>query len=277
VTIGLTSGIEWEEDPDPNANSHGGRTIRRDMRGKGKHSSTLVIVKRPQPQYMPSEMYSIGMERVAFALADELGLPVPDTWLETVDGHPSSVQRRISAARSWRQLQMMMRDNIVNRDLWALAALFDVWIGNVDRRDVNFLFEPIPAGATPPRAQGSRMWLIDHGMCGLWPAGKLDPMLGADDVPDAGAKILSGALHQTGEARIFNQMPVEYRQALKRTAGNPSRVELLDRVRGVSDDAIEQTVGEIPEEYISAGRAEATVAFLKARRDALDTVAEQYW
>lgn len=236
-------------------------------------SSILAIVKRPKSEHAHTENYSIGMERVAYVLGTQLGLPIPDTWLDEVDGHPSSVQRRIPHARSWRQLGAAMRSNIKNADLWPLAALFDVWTGNTDRRDVNLLFEPIPSGATPGMARGSSMWLIDHGQCGLWPADKFgrDPAAIADD-----PAVVSEHLIERGEQVIGALMPAEYRGSLKQTLGD-ARTVLLDRIRGIGDDAIESAVQEVPEEFFSPGRAAASVAYLKARRGVLDTVLDQYW
>ncbi len=273
VSLPLRSGVQWVPDPEGNANSHDGRTIRRDMRARDD-KQTIAIAKRPRPEFLAAEMYSIGMERVCFTLASMLGLPVPETWLETVDGHPSSVQRRIPHARSWLQLQALMKSNIENADLMPLAALFDVWTANLDRRNVNLLFEPVPSGATPGKAHGSRMWLIDHGQCGLWPAVKFDLARRPEEFPKVSE--VSATLEPRAEAVIGALMPPEYRMALKNTQGD-ARQSLLDRIHHIKDDALQNAVTEVPEEYIAADRADATLAFLKARRDALDRVASQYW
>jgi hypothetical protein len=81
MALALESGADWEDDPVGNANSHDGRTIRRDMRDKSD-STLIAIVKRPQPQHATVENYSVGMERVTYTLGDQLELPVPETWLE---------------------------------------------------------------------------------------------------------------------------------------------------------------------------------------------------
>jgi hypothetical protein len=271
----VNSGQHWEDDPAGNLVAHGGRTLRRDMRSK-TDPTKIAVVKRAKGAN-PVEVYSIGMERVGYRLAvEQLGLPVPETHLEVVDGHPSSVQRRIEPARSWLQLGAApaMRDNIVNRDLWPRAALFDVWIGNTDRRMVNFLFEPVPPGTPPGRARGSSMWLIDHGQCGLWPADKFEGRQ-PDDIPTDAATI-SGELRQAGEAAIGQRMPPEYRMALKQCTGQ-ARDQLLDLVRAVRDDAIDAALSEIPSEFMAPAQSTATAAFLKARRDAIDRVIATYW
>lgn len=236
------------------------------------------VVKRPKPEFASVEIYSVGMERVAYVLAEKIGLPVPETWLDDVSGHASSVQRRVVPARSWRQLPAapMMQANIENKDQWPLAVLFDVWMGNLDRRDVNFVFEPVPPGVPPGRARSSKMWLIDHGLCGLWPANKFDAdSREADDIPTSAADV-SPTLDPRAEAAIRDRMPPEYRMALGNVQGE-FRDRLLDQVRAIGDDAIDTAVNEIPASYFTSGQADATGVFLKARRDALDTVVGSYW
>jgi len=274
MTVALQSGHEWEDDPAGEAHAHGGRTIRRDMRSR-TDPSKLVIVKRPKPLH-PVEIYCIGMERVAYCLADHLGLPVPAVHLDPVDGHHSSVQDRILNGRTWMQLPCApgMAANIVGQDQWPLAVLFDVWMANTDRRDMNLLFEPIPAGKAPGRATGCKMWLIDQGQCGLWPGDKLQNGH-ANEIPE-GAGVVNGELREQAEIRIYELMPVEYRRTLKNLHG-PARKSLLDRIRSVGDDVIEHAMCEVPEAYISNDQGEATVSFLKGRRDRLDKVVEARW
>jgi hypothetical protein len=278
MAVPVNSGQQWEEDPAGAHVAHPGRTISRFMRAKA-NPTRVAIVKRPNPAVAhTAEIYSIGFERVAYALADAVGLPVPATYLEVVDGHPSSVQTRVLNARSWLQIggAPSMKDNIENRNLWPLAALFDVWLGNTDRRDMNFVFEPIPAGATPGRARGSKFWLIDHGMCGLFPAGKFDQARAPHDLPEDPAIVASGRLTADAEQFIAAQMPPEYRMALKNTQGD-TRTALLDRLRAVGDHAIDQGVSAVPRTYFTTGQADATAALLKCRQGALATVLEDYW
>lgn len=278
VPVPLKSERKWIADPAGNVHAHNGRTVTSEMKTDGGGSLIRAVVKRPRPEY-PVEIYSVGMERVAYVLADKLGLPVPETWLDDVAGHASSVQRRIIPALTWRQLGAapMMDSNIQNSEVWPLAALFDVWTGNPDRRDVNVVFEPVPSGANPGRAQGSRMWLIDHGQCGLWPANKFG--VGArepDDIPGEATEV-AAELDPAAERAIYEQMPKPYRSTLYLTEG-AQRAQLLDRIRSVGDDAaIDAAVSEIPAPYFTDEQAEATGAFLKVRRDALDRVLESYW
>jgi hypothetical protein len=217
------------------------------------------------------------MERVAYRLGCDLGLPIPATHLEHVGGHASSVQRWVTDSRSWIQAggSPMMTNTILNESVYAAAALFDVWMANTDRRQVNLMFEPHPPGTAPARATACRLWLIDHGQCGLWPADKLERGRDAGDIPDSVTNI-TGAMWDNAEIVIGALMPPEYRIALKNTTG-PARDHLLDRVRSIGDDVIRSTVMEVPHEYMSDGQRDATVAFLKGRRDMLDTVVSTYW
>ena len=183
VPVSIQSGLDWVEDPEGNANSHDGRTVRYDVKARSDRS-IRAIAKRPKDQF-PVEIYSIAMERVAYVLADALGLPVMETYLEEYRGSPCSIQLRVPECRSWRQAGAapMMKNTIHNADVYALSALFDVWLANTDRRDVNLVFEPMPPGTIPGRASACRLWLIDHGQCGLWPAGKLAEGRDSDAIP----------------------------------------------------------------------------------------------
>lgn len=277
MPLPLHSGADWEPDPQPNTNSHEGRTDQQDMRDKNDFSR-IAVVKRPKPQYATVENYSIGMERASYTLARQLDLPVPETWLDNVNGFDCSVQRRVPHSRTWRQVEggvPQMRTSIENKDVFPLAALFDIWMANTDRRDNNLLLEALPEGSTPGRARSSRLWLIDHGQCGLWPANQFDLSRDAEDIPTDPADA-QPLLVENAEKYISTQMPPEYRMAVKNSQGDDRQV-LLDQIRSIEDDDIRGAVNEVPEEYISADRKEATVAFLKGRRDALDTVLNTYW
>lgn len=153
------------------------------MRAKDQ-PTRLAIAKRPKPG-LAQEIYSLGMERIGYALGELLELPVLETYFEVVDGFPSSLQRRLPHGVSWRQLQCfpLMLENVVNGNTYAKAALFDVWLGNIDRTDINLLFDPDPPGVGRAGATGCRMYLIDHGCCGLWPATKFDPKCDPTDIP----------------------------------------------------------------------------------------------
>jgi hypothetical protein len=243
------------------------------MRAVGSPSTRAVV----KSTAVPKRIYAIGMERVAYRLAAGLGLPVPATHLETVEGLLCSVQIRV-LGRSWQTVQgvPLMRDNVANRNLWPLAAVFDVWMANTDRNPGNLLFEPDPPGAKPALATGSWSWLIDHGQCGLWPAWKLDSTRHPDDIPDAVAAITTGECISVAETAIRNNMALALRTSLL-SASPSERRALLDRIDGIGDDAIREAVQEVPAGYFTKEQADTLEAFLKVRRSAADTVLRRYW
>ncbi len=277
MRVPLCSGLIWEEDPDPNEFSHDGRSLIRDVRAQSD-PSIRMLAKCPTPEHA-DEIYSIGMERVAYSLAELLELPVLPTHLEEVDGRLSSLHRRVVPALSWKQLSkrtnLKMATNVVNEETWAASAMFDVWIANVDRRPVNLLFEPVPAGVEPDQATGSHCWLIDHGHCGLFPGEKFRQGAADTEFPDL-ATCATGQIWDKAEEVIARLMPEAYRRALTNLQGSP-RKNLLDAIRSIGDDAIDSAVVEVPDGYMTEGEREATAAFLKGRRDRLDTVLNTYW
>jgi hypothetical protein len=162
------SGRTWQEDPDGNKLTAGGRTSRVWVRDVDEHSIRAMI-KQP-PERMPQEIYAIGMERVAFTLGAALQLPIPKVWLEDWEGAPCAVIEHILNTRTWQMAggAPMLMSNVVNDDTWALSVLFDIWMANGDRVPRNILVEPLPEGTRAAVATESRTWLIDHGHCALW-------------------------------------------------------------------------------------------------------------
>jgi hypothetical protein len=134
------------------------------------------------------------------------------------------------------------------------------------------LFEPLPAGTKPGVATRCQWWLIDHGACGLWPGSKFGR--GPEDLPPAAA--VDGTMVEPAETSLAIQMPSEYRMALKNCEGE-AREELLQQISQVQDHVIHAAIDEVPDGYITKQQADATAAFLKDRRDALDGILEKYW
>src|SRR4051794_6742274 len=98
--MSVASGHTWETDPEGNRLASGGRTRRTWVRSSDR--SVRAIVKQ-HPSLVSWEVYSIGMERVAYVLGDSLGLAVPTVWLEDVGGTPSAVVEHIPNTRTWQQ------------------------------------------------------------------------------------------------------------------------------------------------------------------------------
>ncbi|WP_040601265.1 hypothetical protein [Patulibacter medicamentivorans] len=217
---------------------------------------------------------SIGMERVAYVLGTQIGLPIPETQLAEIGGAPSSIQRWIAGCKTHRQLpQVPAMTKVRNEHILPLAALFDVWMGNTDRRDANLAYEPHPPGCRPAMAVECRLWLIDHNQCGLWPGDKF-----AGCRPDSTPALeeIDGSLIDVAEGRIAALMPPEMRMALRQAQGE-NRLRLLDLIANVKDDEISDPVHEVPDAYFSSSERDATITFLQARRDILCTVLSKFW
>lgn len=233
------------------------------------------MVKRRGPN---APIYAIGMERVAYALAAELGLPVAQTYLENFEGAPASVQIRVPG-RSYRTsvTAPMMTSNILNKRLWPTMVAFDIWLANTDRNPGNMYLIPHPPTATPGKARGSVSWLIDHGQTGLWPGWKLtannaDMHVIADDP----ATVSSGLCHPDVERHIRNIMFADLENSFV-NATPADRQVALDAVQAVSDDAVAKAIDDVPPAYFTPTQADALKAFLQARRRAVDKVVTTYW
>ena len=74
------------------------------------------------------------------------------------------------------------------------------------------------------------------------------------------------------EAYSWAVMPLPYRMSLPGLEQEP-RDKLLDSIRGVSDNQIEETLSRVPDGYMTEKERELTCAFLKARRDRVDELA----
>lgn len=268
----LEESPRWIEDPQGNHVAAPGMMERRWMH-RCDDPTVRAIVKRGADQL---ERYAIGMERVSYLLGSLLGLPIPETTLQRVDGHPSSVQLLVPDSRTHLSAggAPMLTSVIENESQFPLALMFDIWTGNTDRRDTNLLYEALPEGTPVARATRSRFWLIDHGACGLWPPAKFAAR-GAATFPTR-AQAESGQLHERGERHIALAMPSDLRMRMKQNLGE-SRAQLVEQVQAIGDSAIESAITGVHPEFIGADAAELTGAFLQARRDCLCRVLETYW
>jgi hypothetical protein len=225
------SGYQWQDDPDGNVMAAPGRTRRvwvRDINAQ----SVKALIKRPPPGF-PQEIYSLGMERVAYCLGFELGLPIPTVWLEEWQGHRCAVVRRIPNTRT---LQMaaaapMLMSNVENRDTWPLGVAFDLWMANNDRVPRNMLVEPLPEGARAAVATSCRTYLFDHGVTGLWFPSKFKANLTVGQVDQV--HVGSGNMLPVVETNARRIMPSDYREAFttltdseRKRSGTPGRRSL---------------------------------------------------
>jgi hypothetical protein len=219
-------------------------------------------------------MYSLGFERIAYRLGEVLGLPVPDTHLETFERRHGVVQV-LRPNRDWscpwqRASQMAMFAAIENRDLWPLCVAFDLWIANVDRNHRNLVFEPVPPEKKPMLAASCVMWLPDHGHAGLYPPGKFGGPTDVAQVAFDGA----GRMTDAAEGRLRDVMPPEYRASFTQLGAADARAA-LDQIRAVPDDEIRAAVQDVASPYFNAHVRDLTFRLLKARRDAVDTLAAE--
>jgi hypothetical protein len=220
------------------------------------------------------------MERVAYTLATQLGLPITDTHLEFFDGKPSSVQLHVNGEiRTWRTARgaAMMVGNVTNAHLWPLVVVFDIWLANTDRNDGNLIVATQPHGSMPGKCTGSVSWLIDHGQAGLWPGWKLS----ADNndtniIADNPSAVAAGRCHDDVEKYIRHIMFGELERAFV-TASSADRQAALDAVRSVNDADIHAAVTEVPADYFTPAQAAALVAFLQGRRKVVDNVVATFW
>jgi hypothetical protein len=279
LTLPLNSGRAWEKDPvGPRTNEPRGTTGAIDVRD-ANDPRVLAVLKGVTTPGKPAPVpYSLGMERVAYTLAAQLGLPVQETYLDTYNGEACSVQLRVEghAFKRCRGAPMMIT-NVTNSALWPLIVAFDVWLANTDRNAENLFLVTIPPGARPGMASGSVSWLIDHGQTGLWPGWKIS---GNDadlhNIPDNPTVVTSGLLHSDVERHIRTVMFPELEQSWL-LAGAAERQQALDAIRGVGDSAIRDATDEVPTDYFTPDQAATLAAFLQARQAAVDTVMTTYW
>jgi hypothetical protein len=270
--VPVVSGRAWEEFPGQHHLQGVGSTPKLWLRDADRRS-TQAVFKYANDEADRNEMYALGFERVAYRLAEVLGLPVPDTHLESFDGHRGVIQvmrPNIEWSRNWNQAkQLAMFATIENEDLWPLCVAFDLWIANVDRAPRNLVFEPVPPDKKPTLAASCVSVLPDHGHAGLHPPGKF----GVGDVAQVAFDACGRTIHDAN-VRLRELMPDEYVESFTQASAADVRA-VLDQIRAVPDDAIRAACQDVASPYFNAQTRNATFGLLKARRDAVDTLAAE--
>jgi hypothetical protein len=270
----LESGRAWAKNPDPNV------VVSEKGISKKQWVFDAVDDVRALAKWadVAGAEYSIGMERVGYTLGSAVGLPIPATYLEEYDGRPCSVQLQLRNHREFDMAKgsVMMWAAIDNEDVWPLGVAFDLWMANYDRRSPNLSIQPVPPEKKPAHATAGTTWFVDHGLCALWWPRKIDPTATAlyDVAALAGTarqSVEDGEITPDAKARFTGAMPVEYRRSFA-DLDTARRAPLLDRVRSISDDLLEAAVMEVPDAYFSDLARELTIAFLRVRRDRIDTL-----
>lgn len=272
--MGFADGHTWETDPDPNQMATPGRTTRRWVRAReAPRPRAIFKTAPPNPE---REMYSIGMEVVAYKFGAQLGLPIREAQLASLDGEDGVLVKRVDNMRDWRMADgaPMLKTHINNLDCFPLGVAFDIWMANLDRKDQHILVEALPPGVRPAIAQDAQIFLIDHGVTGLWFPSKFGDGLTMADTErvDVG----DGSLLEAHERAGRQRMPAAYRNAFT-CLSDTERGPILDAIRAITDDSIDAVLGGVPAAYMTPGEIEKTSALLKARRDRIDTLSEGYW
>jgi hypothetical protein len=265
----LGSGRIWQADPAGNPNADIGLSARlRWVRDENDHGVRARFTWASDRRNL-TLMYAVAVERIAYVLADELGLPVPITHLDTFGGQPGAAQIFVPGP-TWNQAEhanLGLRHNVVNRDVWPLAVLFDIWLANTDRHERNIMLSPEPPNVLPGVANASTSWLIDHERCGLWPPQKFGvTQVGQVAIPP------DGKMPDAVESMIVQVMPASYIDAFA-TLDAAAREPHLDRIRRFPEDSISAAVEEVPRNYISRRGQELTMQLLIARRDNIANLA----
>ena len=218
-------------------------------------------------------MYSIGLERLAYVLGDGLGLPIPTTYLEECEGQRGCAQLLVPAP-AWKHvvagIPTMWNGEFLNRDVWPLGVVFDIWLANPDRHDRNILVQPDPPETRPAIATRSRTWLIDHGNACLWPPGKFGTYGNISSI----RLRADGSMKPHLDKEIGISMPKEISESFTSLAAG-ARQPFLDRITAITDDEIASAVGEVPSHYFSSGARDLTIDLLTARRDQIGTLSEE--
>lgn len=262
----IDSGRQWEADPRPNVVSEG-RSVRTWVRDPSD-ASVRALFKRPNPgSAEPGEIYSMGMERVAYVLGAKLGLPLPRVCLEEYEGHPGSLQWRIHNSRNWQHAPAcpMLMTEIINERQLSLAFMFDVWMANTDRFDRNLLAQSDPSDKAPKYATKCKFWLIDHGCTALWFPSKFDRGLTGRSVEEV--VVTDGTMIEEVQRAVVGFMPPLLRRACHGLSPEDRDQLVLDPISAITDNDLEEAIADVPTEFMTDEAKELTGELLKARRD----------
>jgi len=216
-----------------------------------------------------TEVYSLGMERVAYVLGDALGFPVPPgVHLEEFGGEPGVISCQISNSVSWREFESrkLSHEGIVNLAQVPEYIAFDIWLANMDRSPRNILLRAVPPTLEVAKADQFSFCLIDHGFSGLWPVAKL-----GNDPNEPVSFVCVGDGTTVKETLIREAMPPSYWQ-LFAGINDKVRAKVLERIKSVDDELIGAAIDDVPDGYMTKRERILTADFLKKRRDNVDAL-----
>ena|GEM_PF-3446149 len=268
MTVPVCSGKNWQilADNEPVIDHGRSKTI---WLQNADDPNDLGLFKSRDENAPSTEVYSLGMERVAYALGDALGFPVaPGVHLEEFDGEPGVISCQIANSVSWREFESrkLSHEGIVNLAAVPEYIAFDIWLANIDRSPRNILLQSVPPVVDVAKADRFSFHLIDHGFSGLWPVAKL-----GSDPNEPVSFVNLGDGTTVREDLVREVMPPAYWH-LFASMNDSDRVVILDGIRSVNDDLIDAAIDDVPDAYMTERERSLTAEFLKKRRDNVDAL-----
>lgn len=276
LPAGPASGSSWRPVPGdkPVDGPHANRSRLLHQLGNPERVGRFKYLRPGTP---PVELYTLGIEWVAYALGTVLGVPVAPIYLERYSGIAGALSPLVPNSLSWflfREAKHPSRP-VVNLDDVPLSVVFDIWIANCDRWEKNLLVQSEPADVLLPEAKQHRIWLIDHGTSMLWPPVKFGL---CDDGSNLGDAVVGNGDTQAERfirERILDGPSTKGYWAAFANLSPDDRQGLYRRVQAVDDSTIERAVRMVPGAYMTGQLVELTVQQLKTRRDRVDVLAER--
>jgi hypothetical protein len=229
----------------------------------------LGLFKCPDENAPSTEVYSIGMERVAYVLGAALGLPVASgVYLEEFEGQPGVISCEIPNALTWREFE---QNGLAHRGISNLAEVpefiaFDILLANIDRTPRNIMLQSVPPDIAVAKADRFAFQLIDHGFCGLWPVAKFG---NHPDEPPSFVQVGDGTT--VHEALIRDRMPRSYWQQFA-ALDETKREVALQAIKEIDDELLAKAVEGVPDVYMTGRERDLTVELLQKRRDNVDAL-----
>lgn len=267
----VISGRKWERvDPQPVILQ---RTNNLCLVRDPDEPGVIAYFKWPKSGSKHSSAYSIGVDRVGYELASLLSLPVPAAYLEEFEGNHGLVSVRVPRAQAWSAVSetVLRRANFTNREDWPVLLALDVLLGHPDRNPDNILLqveEKDRQGATHHECTTT---FIDYGHSVLWPPWKFESSRTAADLLKTDAnEPLTVAVKEEFRGVLPRQIRTSF--PLRDT---DERARVVETVRRITHDAIQDAVGNVSSEYFIADAADLTIRWIDGRLGRLGTLVDE--
>lgn len=267
----VTSGRQWERvDPQPVTLQ---RTNNLCLIQDRADPSVVAYFKWPKKGSQHSSPYSIGVDRVGYELAALLSLPVPATYLEEFETHHGLVSIEVPGAQAWRAVSdsVLRHATFTNRDVWPPLLALDVLLGYSDRNEDNILLQVTRRDDEEETRYEGAATFIDYGHAALWPPWKFEPSRTAADLLKADA---NASLTTACRADYRGVLPRKLRTAFP-LRGTDARARVVETVRQITHDGIQDAVGNVSNAYFSDKAADLTVRWIDGRLGRLDTLVDE--